>query len=445
MTADSQTEPSRASSLKKETERPEGVPALRNLPSQIPVYRRSSASLPRLSLALYAAEVGIWEWNVTENSMSWSLGVDKIFGLSRRPADQSMTELFHQILPEDLEKARSFFEKVVSNPSTRALEFHCRIRRRDGQIRWIEVVGSVGEGSSLLLLGTVRDVTDRFKSWGDTGFFETLLDHQSKGSSEGIRTESELLHTQRLESLGTAVSGIAHELRNILTPIILHTQAMQEDLGPAHAAQRGLKEVMTSCGRAKELIQQILTFGRREEARREAVDLREVVGEAAGLLRATIPESVALNVDLPSNLPRVLVDATQIHQVVLNLGINAWHALESRPGNIGIALAEIHANEESAGFLGDLPPGRYVRLSVRDNGKGMEASVVNRIFEPFFTTKPPGKGTGLGLAMVHGIVKNHGGFVSVDSKPGQGALFEIYFPELVSGCNSSTASETKTS
>jgi len=242
------------------------------------------------------------------------------------------------------------------------------------------------------------------------------------------RLESHLLHAQRLESLGTLASGIVHELRNVLSPIQGSASLASLELSADHPAQRHLQSVLEAGKYAYDLLQRILTFSRHDEQPRQLMELGPVVRDALKLLRSTLPRTVDVTARIDSLTPPVLANATQIHQVVMNLGINAWQACGNDGGTLEIKLAAVMFGSDSTELPPGLTPGEYVRLSVRDNGQGMDQAALERIFEPFFTTKPAGQGTGLGLSVVHGIVRNHEATITVQSNPGQGAAFHIYFP-----------------
>jgi CheY-like chemotaxis protein/two-component sensor histidine kinase len=182
--------------------------------------------------------------------------------------------------------------------------------------------------------------------------------------------------------------------------------------------------------RATKLVRQILTFSRREEIKREVLQLGPVVAETLKFLRATIPSAIEFKVDLAGNTPAVLADSTQVHQIVMNLGTNAWHAMKDRSGRLEVKLENFEVDTELAESHLHVRPGSYVRLSVSDTGKGMDRATMNRIFEPFFTTKGPDEGTGLGLSVVHGIMQGHDGAITVYSQPGEGTTFHLYFPAL---------------
>ncbi len=243
--------------------------------------------------------------------------------------------------------------------------------------------------------------------------------------------EAQLRESQKMEALGTLAGGIAHDFNNALAVISGHSELMRHDVGPAHIALESLEEINKAVRRAKDLVQQILAFGRRQTLERKPTTLSLVVLEAARLLRATLPAGMTLNVECRADTPVVLADASQVKQILLNLCANAIQAIQAiqdraHPGVIEVRL-EVHVQGEARG---NLQPGRYACLTVRDNGPGMNEATRARIFEPFFTTKPMGKGTGLGLSVVHGIVKAHEASIEVTSTPGKGSEFHIYFPAV---------------
>ena len=244
--------------------------------------------------------------------------------------------------------------------------------------------------------------------------------------TQRIREEEARREIQKLESLGVLAGGVAHDLNNALAAILGNVELARQDAGPNHPALLSLDEIGKAGRRAKDIVRQILAFGRRQTLERKATSLTLVVVESARLLRATLPATVTLAVDCKSDTPAVLADATQIKQILLNLCHNALHAVQNqaRAGKIEVRL-EAHTQAEARG---DLRPGRYACLSVRDNGSGMDDATRSHIFEPFFTTKPKGKGTGLGLSVTHGIVQAHEASIEVESTPGEGSAFRVYFP-----------------
>jgi len=244
------------------------------------------------------------------------------------------------------------------------------------------------------------------------------------------RSEVSQLRSQKLEALGTLAGGIAHDFNNLLVAIGGNVRLAAADLSADHPAQQSLSEIDKASARAADLVRRILTFSRPQESQRQAVDLRPIVEEALRLLRASLPAMIEIQSDSSGEIPLVAADPTQIHQVVVNLVSNAAHAIGPRVGLIHVLLDSVEVDAELAASSPGLSPGSYARLSVVDDGSGMDAATIDRIFDPFFTTKPTGQGTGLGLSVVHGIIRSHGGAITVSSQPTQGSTFRIYLPSV---------------
>ncbi len=244
--------------------------------------------------------------------------------------------------------------------------------------------------------------------------------------------ESQLRQSQKLEAIGTLAGGIAHDFNNLLTAILGHAELAEESLRrqppPLDEVLDGLIEIRQASGRARDLVRQILRFSRRGEQQRELVVVDSVVREACRMVRSSFPADVELSVVVTAPGGTVMADPTEIHQVVVNLCTNAAQAMRSGKGRIEVSLAEIDVDEELARSVPRLRPGRWLRLAVEDDGVGMSAAVMEHVFEPFFTTKPQGEGTGLGLAMVHGIVGSHDGAIRVASVLGKGTRVEVWLP-----------------
>ncbi len=243
-----------------------------------------------------------------------------------------------------------------------------------------------------------------------------------------VALELQLLQSQKMEAVGTLAGGIAHDFNNILTTVFGYSNLLQLDLEDNAGALEKVGEILKAGERAKDLVQQILTFSRRHELERQVIRLDSIVKEAGKLLRASLPSNISVDIELAADAPCVLADATQIYQVVMNLGTNALHAMDGGAGRLTIRLDAFQPDEAFLQCNPQLHAIKYARLTVIDTGHGMDALTVKRIFEPFFTTKPVGKGTGLGLAVVHGIVEALDGVVAVESEPGRGTVFSLYFP-----------------
>ena len=244
------------------------------------------------------------------------------------------------------------------------------------------------------------------------------------------RLEAELRQSQKMEAIGTLAGGIAHEFNNILAAILGYTELAFFGLPEDHPSRTHLERVVSSSHRAKDIIQQILSFSRRNDQDKKPLRIGHVVQEAMNLVRATLPSNIEIR-EKTAFLPgTVLANPTQIHQIIFNLCSNAAHAMRDRGGMLEVRLSEKRLDGVPPASPMGVPPGRYVELEVRDSGEGMGREVLERIFEPFFTTKSPGEGTGMGLSVVHGIVQSHRGSIDVSSKPGQGSSFRVLLPVL---------------
>jgi nitrogen-specific signal transduction histidine kinase/CheY-like chemotaxis protein len=249
--------------------------------------------------------------------------------------------------------------------------------------------------------------------------------------SERKRLEEQLLQAQKMEAIGTLAGGIAHDFNNILQAILGYTELALGDMPPTSAVQQSLQQVRTAGIRARDLVQRILAFSRRTAAARYPVYLHVLVQETLTLLRASLPSTITIRQHLTQDAGAVLADATQMHQVLMNLCANAEYAMRQTGGVLEVRLEAVEVEATGVGTTLDLSPGLYVRLTVRDTGPGIAPDVRPRIFEPFFTTKGPDEGTGMGLSVVHGIVTSHGGTIAVTGAPGQGATFEVYLPRFI--------------
>ncbi len=240
--------------------------------------------------------------------------------------------------------------------------------------------------------------------------------------------EEKLRQSQKMEAIGTLAGGIAHDFNNILTGILGYTELTLMDLSPDSAHRGDLENIRQAGNRARDLVRQILTYSRRIEQPRRPVELAVIVAEVGKLLRATVPTTIYISMKLDDACPRILADATQIHQVLMNLGTNAYHATRSRGGTITIAVAP-YVLESAVDLDGvHLAAGRYAELVVADDGEGMPPEVLQRIFEPYYTTRKADQGSGLGLAVVQGIVRSHGGAITATSTPGKGTAMRVLLP-----------------
>jgi signal transduction histidine kinase/ActR/RegA family two-component response regulator len=242
------------------------------------------------------------------------------------------------------------------------------------------------------------------------------------------RTQAQLRQAQRIQSLGILAGGIAHDFNNVLGAIGGHLELVERGLPADHPGHKHLARIGQATARAADLVQQILAFSRQREPRWANVTLQSVVDEVLTLLRATVPATIQIRTRFDGETPTVRADASQIYQVLMNLGTNAAHAMGERGGVLDIRLEGVTLDAAAATMAPGLRAGRYAKLSVGDTGSGMDPATLERIFEPFYTTKAPGRGTGLGLSVVHGIVKSHDAAITVESQVGMGTTFHLYFP-----------------
>jgi len=266
--------------------------------------------------------------------------------------------------------------------------------------------------------------------------FYSLLRNQNENLEKMVeertqtlaKYERQLQQVLKIQAIGTLAGGIAHDFNNILFPIVGYTELTMDEVPDDSVAHNNLEEVLKAAHRAKDLVQQILTFSRQSGQERKPVKVHLIIKEALKLLRASIPASIEIINKIDDDCHPVMGDATQIHQVIMNLCTNAYHAMQDKGGTLEVNLSEVDVGyEETVKKIG-MQPGKHLQLLVRDEGCGMDAVVLDRIFEPYYTTKEQGKGTGLGLSVIHGIVKNHRGDISVTSSPGKGTTFKVYLP-----------------
>jgi PAS domain S-box-containing protein len=288
------------------------------------------------------------------------------------------------------------------------------IRIADGSLIILDTIFSPlfdTEGRVMQVVGSGVEVTAR-----------------KKAEAMRQKLEAQLWQAQKMEALGALAGGVAHDFNNILTAIAGNAELAKLDVGADHPAAASIAEISKASQRAKFLVQQILAFSRKQSSERICIALEPVVEECAAMLRATLPATVDLRVHCAREVPNVLADANQIHQVLLNLSTNAWHSLSGQTGRIQIDLETTAIDKQVSQQLPNLQVGLYACLRVTDDGVGMNDATLARIFEPFYTTKSVGEGTGLGLSVVDGIIKSHDGAIRVTSTPGAGSVFELFLP-----------------
>ncbi len=296
---------------------------------------------------------------------------------------------------------------------------------RSGYEKPYEAMGLRKNGEEFPMQLEARNVPYKGKQVRTVEFRDITERNQAEAEREKL--QEQLNQAQKMESIGSLAGGIAHDFNNILFPIVGLSEMMLDDFPTGSIEHQNLHEIFQAGKRGRELIQQILSFSRQSEHRPIPVHIQKILKEVLKLCRATIPADIPITQDIKTDCGPVMADPTQIHQITMNLITNAYHAVESAGGTISVQLAELNITSMDDP-ADDLVPGRYAVLSVSDTGIGIDGAIINKIFDPYFTTKEKGRGTGLGLATVYGIVKAHGGDIRVTSDIGKGATFHVYLP-----------------
>lgn len=356
-----------------------------------------------------------------------SQGLYSLLGVSPDKVLDDAASVFALSHPDDLSELKASIRESAQEMTPWNHEFRFLV---DGKVKWIAGNAAPERESdgSVLWHGFVSDVTERVEA-------ETAR----------LSLESQLRESQKMEAIGTLAGGIAHDFNNALAAILANVELAQNTAAGNDLLKYFLGEIQRAGFRSRELVKQILSFCRRQPTSLRQISLGKIAQESVSMLRATLQARVTLNLTIEDDLPSVLADDTQIEQVIVNLVSNAMQAITNLSGAVEVRLDSVRADAAelamapSLNELRSVSSGRLVRLSVSDNGPGMVPSIRERIFEPFFTTKPQGEGTGLGLAVVHGIVKSHGGVIDVDSEPGKGTTFRIFLPAML---NSSDAPQS---
>lgn len=355
-----------------------------------------------------------WELDLNTHKFTY-IGpqIERILGVAH-DSWLTMGDWVQSIIEEDRPRAASFCEKKSNEGLDHSFEY--RMLCPNGSIRWIkdDVAVHVGENGPERLSGYMYDIT---------AFKESEI--------EKVRLEEQLRHTQKMEAVGTLAGGIAHDFNNILGAVLGYTELSLCNSKCDEEIKENLEQVLSATIRAKDLVKQILMFSRKGEENFCSIQLDLVAEEAVNLLRHTIPSTIQINLDCDQGAAPVVADATQMHQIIMNLCTNASHAMPGQGGKIDINLKPVKIGKIAAEKCPNLLEGDYSQLTISDNGTGMSSETQSRIFEPFFTTKEQGKGTGMGLAVVHGIVRNHGGSILVESEEGKGTTFNVLLPASV--------------
>ncbi|MGA1840947.1 MAG: PAS domain S-box protein [bacterium] len=345
--------------------------------------------------------------------VTFNKATEKIFGYK---SEEIVGKSIRKIFPD-----KSAFKDLVRN-SLKEIQEHghfegeITLRHKSGRTFPVSLISSMLMGTDGKPIGIVsvgRDITER---------------KQTEEAKEKL--ESHLRQAQKMEAIGTLAGGIAHDFNNILSVVLGYVELSIDAFPEGSSARSNMEEVIRVCNRGKDLVKQILTFSRKVEKDLVPVQINSIVDEALRFIRASIPSTIEIRQDIDTKSGSVLANPTQIQQIIINLCSNAYYAMRESGGILEIKLGAVQIGPDSRVECQDLKDGTYIRLTIKDTGHGIEKSDLERIFDPFFTTKPPGEGTGMGLSTVHGIVRAHGGSITVSSEIGKGTTFNIYLPRL---------------
>lgn len=357
---------------------------------------------------------GIFYLQVEEDGRYRYVSINRAFSeLFGAPEEQVVNKFLNDLLPDTMRD--------------HVLEQYRRARATRNHVTWEQIVPArTGTKHVEITISPIFDSSGRC-----TNVVGTIHDLTARVQAEAERTQlvAQLNQSQRMQSLGTLAGGIAHDFNNILAAISGNAGLALQESALDATTRTHLLEIQKASHRAIDLVRQILTFSRHAPPQRGLVDPVEVTREALNLLRATLPQTIALETQFAADAPSFDGDATQFHQIVMNLATNAAHALSDHGGLIRVQLDAIRVDEHAAPIAG-LSSGSYLRLQVADNGCGMDEATLKRAFDPFFTTREPGEGTGLGLSVVHGIVQSHHGAIDLRSRVGEGTTVSIYLPAM---------------
>jgi PAS domain S-box-containing protein len=361
----------------------------------------------RLAFHVDQTPLGVIEWDLNFNVIQWNQAAENIFHYNHNEAiGKNGKDL---IIPDDVQHHVEgvWADLLAKRGGVRSINKNIT---KNGNIilcEWFNTTIFNNDNKAIGVASMVRDIT------------------------EARHLEEQIRKSQKMEAIGTLSGGIAHDFNNILSAIFGYAEMAKVKLSKDHPSAVDLDQVLQAGRRAQDLVKQILAFSRQTEQTLRPVQIHLIVEETLKLLRASIPTTIEIQRDIDPQSGAVLSDATQLHQVIMNLCTNAYYAMRETGGILTVKVhpIQVHSDDPKVKFS-NLPPGSYIELSVSDTGKGMDKATVEKIFNPYFTTKRKGEGTGLGLSVVHGIVKSYGGQISVYSEPDEGSTFKLYLPQI---------------
>jgi len=346
--------------------------------------------------------------------------IERITGYSTEEfcSEKTWNDIIH---PDDFANVTDSRKWFVDFPEY-IFEAEYRIIRKDGTVWWVKDNAQIVKiGKASLIYGTIFDINER----------KTVEEAK-------VKLEEQVRHSQKLEAIGTLAGGVAHDFNNVLGIIIGYTDLVLAEIPENGKTHEKLTHIKKAGNRAKDIIKQLLTFSRKVGPKKQPINVVPVIVEVMTFLRSTLPSTIKLQPNIKADDIMILADPTQMHQVIINLCVNAAQAMENRDGTITVSAENVLFINTMDGPFKTLPGGKYLRIIVQDDGPGISPEIIDRIFDPYFTTRETGKGSGMGLAVVHGIVENHGGVIAVNSILGQGATFTLMIPIIKDTVNEAT-------
>ena len=382
--------------------------------------RKRAEEALRKSEARYAAtlsvlETGLWDWHIPSGQATFSAVYYSILGYKNGEFPPSYDSWRNLVHPGDIGRVEQGLQQSFA--LGKRFAFDLRMKTKTSEWRWVSKRGKAvekdTEGRVLRMVGTLSDITER-----------------KQAEEERKTMQTQLQQAQKMETIGILAGGIAHDFNNILTAIFGYAEMAKENSPTGSMVANNIDQVVKASHRAKELVKQILAFSRQDETDRIPLQPALIIKEASKMLRSSLPATIDIRLELDPESGFGMADPTKIHQILMNLCTNAYHAMEETGGTLSISLRKENPTLEDFANERNLHLGDFVRLSIADTGSGIAPEIRARIFEPYFTTKEIGKGTGMGLAIIHGIVKSYGGLVSCHSQSRQGTVFHVYLPVI---------------
>ena len=364
--------------------------------------KKSTSSLAE---AQRLAHLGNWEWLIPENQVWWSAEAYRIYGFDPEKSSPTYESFLAVVHPADRELVKRAIDDALEKRASYSVEH--RLLLADGTERQVHEQGEVfwdGDGKPVRMVGIVQDISER------------------------IELENRLRQAQKMEAIGTLAGGIAHDFNNILAVIFGYTDMAREAAPSGTQLAKYLEQVSLAAHRAKELVKQILAFSRQSVTELIPLQIQPLIKEGLKMIRSSIPSTISITEDIDVKSGIILADPSQVHQILMNLCTNAYHAMEETGGVLSVTLKPALIGPDEQKMHVHATPGEYLELTVSDTGCGIGPDIIDKIFNPYFTTKGAGKGTGMGLAIIHGIVSDYGGMITVESQLGQGTTFHVFFP-----------------